>query len=231
MRAEPAFHQLFSFQQYQQYQQYQVAPALHCPYSCSTRTSPPPAVIVPYHNFIARIRVVPPLHRPNSFRISTSSPAFQNYQQYQQYQVAPSLHRPYLCRTSTSSESPVIVHYQHFITHIFAAPALHRLYSYQQFQQCQQYQVAPALHHPISCRTSTSSPVIVPYQHFIARFRAEPALHSPCSLRTSFSYHSPHFLAPLYPPNICCAKAIAPSALVFFTCRVACSLDHIWILY
>ncbi len=37
-------------------------------------------------------------------------------------------------------------------------------------------------------------------------------------------------MAPLYPPNICRAKAIDPSALVSFTCRVACSLDHIWLL-
>jgi hypothetical protein len=37
-------------------------------------------------------------------------------------------------------------------------------------------------------------------------------------------------MASLYPHNIRRAKAIAPSALFFFTCRVACSLDHIWLL-
>jgi hypothetical protein len=37
-------------------------------------------------------------------------------------------------------------------------------------------------------------------------------------------------MAPLYPPIICSYKAIAPSALDFFTCRVACSLDHTWLL-
>ncbi len=50
-----------------------------------------------------------------------------------------------------------------------------------------------------------------------------PEIFQPC--------HSPHFMAPLHPPIICRAKAIAPSALDFFTCRVACSLDHICLFH
>ena len=42
----------------------------------------------------------------------------------------------------------------------------------------------------------------------------DPEIFQPC--------HSPHFMAPLHPPIICRAKAIAPSALDFFyvSCRL-----------
>jgi hypothetical protein len=52
------------------------------------------------------------------------------------------------------------------------------------------------------------------------------AILGPTRSRNFQPCHSPHFMSPLYPPNICRAKAVASSAPVFFTCRVACSLDH-----